>query len=239
MVHFVSYYPPERVGGVGECVAGLHAGLLAAGHESIVVTSGQHSQPGIQRIAKTGLGWMVRTVTWVRAAAQADIVHCQAGEALLLVVLLAVYPRKAKILTTFHVSSLGIRLAWKPYTIGGLSFGRGFQPWFYRTVVCGIHHLMDCLVRRLSDCVNMISEAGARELGGEKHLARAKIIPYGLADPLERVAFAELEAPVPCSHPVLLYVGVGGHRKRVLALPFVLEYVHKSVPEDPTAHYWL
>ena len=80
-MHFVPYYPPERLGGVGEFAAALHEGLLRRGCESTVVTSGRGSSDSVQRIARTRLGWFLGTLRWTRRAAACDVVHCQSGEA--------------------------------------------------------------------------------------------------------------------------------------------------------------
>jgi hypothetical protein len=59
VIHFVPYAPPERAGGVGEFVAGLHDALLMAGEQSLVVTSGVRSRPGVERIARRPLVWFL------------------------------------------------------------------------------------------------------------------------------------------------------------------------------------
>ncbi len=224
IIHFVPYYPPERLGGVGEFVARLHAGLVAAGHRSLVVTSGRNSQPGVERISPGPLGWFLKTAAWAGKAAQYDVVHCQAGEAFPVVLLLALRRRRPRILTTFHVSYLGISVSWRPYTLAGRRFGRGLRTLVYRTLVCRLHRLLDRATLRLSDAVNAISASTARDVLGEGRESTARIIYNGLPDLPD-------DAQDPAVEPVeILYAGSGGHRKRVSALPFVLEEVHRAVP---------
>ncbi len=60
VLHVVPYFPPDRMGGVGEVVAHLHRGLLAEGHDSVVLTGGtSHQDPRVIRIASTPTGFVL------------------------------------------------------------------------------------------------------------------------------------------------------------------------------------
>ena len=62
-MHFVPYYPPERIGGVGLFVSVLHQGLRRRGIESTVVTRGAApSGDGVRRIARGRWGWFAGTL---------------------------------------------------------------------------------------------------------------------------------------------------------------------------------
>jgi glycosyltransferase involved in cell wall biosynthesis len=128
--------------------------------------------------------------------------------------------RRPKILTTFHVSYRCMAGSVRPYTLEGRRFGGDFRTLLYRFGTCTVHHWMDRIAARLSDTVNAISRQSAIETVGDPD--RAEIIYYGLP-------------PLPPDHHVaepveLLYAGAPGHRKRVLALPFVLERVRREIP---------
>ena len=225
VIHFVPYFPPERTGGVGEFVAGLHDALLAAGETSLVVTSGVRSCSGVERIARRPLGWFLKTALWVGRAARYDIVHCQGGEALPVLLLLTLVPRRPAILATFHLSYGGIGESHRPYAVEGFPFARGWRPWVYRTLACTIHRLLDRATARLSDAVNTISRRTAEDVFGPQANG-TRVIYYGLHDlPVGADASSSREATD------ILYVGAGGHRKRIRALPFVLAYVHRELPE--------
>lgn len=226
VIHFAPYYPPERVGGVGEFVAALHNGLRGAGHTSMVVTAGFHSQPDIRRIARRPLTWFLKTALWAVEAGRYDVVHCQSGEALPVVLALVLRRRRPKILTTFHVSAAGIAASFKPYTIEGRIFARGLRPLVYRTVVSWIRRLIDWASIRLSDAVNTISLQSARDVLGPEGPERVPIVYYGL-DELPPEAHED-DAIEPVE---ILYAGSGGHRKRVVTLPYVLERVCRELPE--------
>jgi len=116
VLHVVPYYPPFRLGGVGEYAARLHRALLAAGHESVVLTRGaagergegspgtDDGQPqaappqpldaGVECVAATRFGWFLRSALQSSRAAGFDVVHVHAGEALPLLLALAVRRRR-------------------------------------------------------------------------------------------------------------------------------------------------
>lgn len=223
VLHIVPYFPPERLGGVGEFVARLHRALLETGHDSLVLTRGKHSTETVLRIAETSLGWFLRTALWARRTNDFDIVHFQAGEGLPLLLRLALRRRRqVRTVATFHVSYAGMSASLKPYRIADRTFATGLQPTISRSVVALGHRLIDGLALRLADGVNTISAASAKDVLGPAGAESAHVIYYGL-DPVPH----DHEAVEPVE---LLYVGSPGHRKRINSLPFVLEAVHRKVP---------
>jgi len=225
VIHFVPYYPPERIGGVGELTAGLHRALLAEGHESVVITAGATSRPPVHRIAKGRLGWFVKTALWARTAVRCDVIHCQGGEALPLILALALRRNRGRIVVTFHLSYAGVARAFRPYCLEGRTFAKGFEPWFYRNVVCALHRLIDRVTVALCDEVVSVCETTARDILGQHRQDAPNVVYCGLESRADSPADASV-APIE-----LLYVGQGGHRKRVNALPFVLDHVRREVPD--------
>lgn len=224
ILHLVPYYPPERLGGVGTFVARLHHGLLDAGHRSIVVTRGDGSEEGVHRIAHSAFGWFVKSVGWIRHAAASDIVHVQSGEALPLVLVLAMLPRRrVRLLATFHVSAAQMARSAKAYSIDGRIFGGGWRCFVNRTLVLGFHRILDTITAVLVDSVVTVSRSTARETFGPRWSERANVIYHGL-QPLSPSVSRENVDPVE-----LLYVGASGHRKRVFSLPAILSRVRRRV----------
>jgi len=225
-MHFVPYYPPERLGGVGEFAAALHEGLLRRGCESTVVTSGRGSSGSVQRIARTRLGWFLGTLRWVRRAAACDVVHCQSGEALTVVLALRLMPRRrARILATFHSSTLRILAAEGHYALEGRSFGDPVLSRLPRTALAWLHEAVDALTLRLVEGACVVCRASGNDLFGPTRGAAIRVIYNGVADaPATQV---DVE-PAPVE---LLYVGVARHCKRVNALPFILREVRREIPD--------
>lgn len=219
VMHFVGYYPPERIGGVGEFAKALHQGLLRRGHDSVVVTSGgAGSDDRLHRIARTRLGWFLGTLRWAGRAAACDVVHCQSGEALPVLLALALRRgRRARSLVTFHAASRGIRGAAAPYTLAGRRFGPGPLGRVAGALRGLLHGAVDALALRLADGCNAICRATAADLG-HPDLA---VIYNGVA--------AGQTTPAP-EGPEILYVGLPTHGKRVLALPFTLQAVRRELP---------
>jgi glycosyltransferase involved in cell wall biosynthesis len=216
------YFPGGRTGGVGEFVAGLHERLRARGHESLVVTCGSTSTESVAAIASRPLGWFLRIAGWARRAREYDVVHVQAGEALPLVVRLRLSRTRPRILATFHLDYRGVASSFAPYRLDGRVYGRGLRPWSYRRFVAPLRRLLDLATLHLADAVNTISHQSAKDVLGPR-ASGARVIYNGIDVAADGGGRAE-----PPSE--LLYVGSGGPRKRVLALPFVLERVRESLP---------
>ncbi len=221
VLHFVPYYPPERVGGVGRFAAVLHQGLRKRGVESAVVTRGRGAaSDGVHRIAFGRWGWFFGCLRYAHAAARCDVVHCQSGEALPVMLAVRLWPgRRAQILATFHVGHRGLAAAERPYLLEGRRFGRRAGS----SLRARLHGWADALALRLADATNAISRATARDLLGPVR-GDAMAVLY---NPLPPVADTTAE---PASPVELFYAGIASHRKRVMALPFVLRTVREQLP---------
>jgi len=224
VLHFVAYYPPQRIGGVGELVAGLHQSLLRRGHDSRVVTSGRGGSERVARIARTRLGWFLGSLLWARRAASCDIVHCQSGEAAAVLLALKLMPgRRARSVVTFHAGSRGIAGAASPYSLEGRRFGPSWRQQLAGRCRAVLHGLLDALALQLADGCNAVSQATAEDVapGAALPVIHNGVAPLGEAQPPAE------ELP----RTALLFVGPPSHGKRVLALPFVLRAVRRKLPE--------
>jgi glycosyltransferase involved in cell wall biosynthesis len=228
VLHVAPYYPPERPGGVGVYVARLHRALREGGHASRVWT---RAAPGarldgedVERIASSTPGWLAALVARTRQAAMFDVVHVHAGEALPLLAALRLELRRPRIVATWHVSYAGVVRALRPYLLEGHHFGDdGLVP-LARMLRNAGHRVADRLALPLVDAAVPISRACALELLGARRGTGAEVIHHGVPEPPDATAAEALP------HVALLYVGVAGHRKRVQALPFVLQRVRAALP---------
>lgn len=225
VLHVVAYFPPERMGGVGEVVAHLHRSLLAAGHSSVVWTSGSGAgDPRVQRIAAGPLGFVLGLALRAQALRDFDVLHCHHGDALLLLLAQRLRPVRIPVLATYHVGHRGMALAWRPYALCGRRYGTGLSGFAYRQLTARMHRISDALLLRLADQASFISLSTARDVLGSGSARAAKVVYNAVPIPAR-------DAPDAGAEPFeLLYVGTGGARKRVHALPEILLRVRATRP---------
>jgi glycosyltransferase involved in cell wall biosynthesis len=235
VLHVVSYFPPDRIGGLGEVVAHLHEALLRAGHDSHVLTSGRTT--GDPRIVRLPGGPTRFTLTCWRhlsRAKRADVVHVHHGEALLLLLLMRLLRVRVPIVLTLHVSLPHLMRSLRPFEVNGHRLGQ-VTGGFARAVRTRVRTFFDRWAMALADEVSFISRSVA-----------ADVLPLGRAESA-RVIYNGLPArPTPnaVADPVeVLFVGTPSIRKRIQILPFVLAKIREKregcrmrvigfVPED-------
>jgi glycosyltransferase involved in cell wall biosynthesis len=130
------YFPPGRLGGVGEVAASLRDAYEALGAEVTLI------RPGVPG----------------RGARRMDILHVHQALAPWVYLLRALPGRRPVVITTIHASSREEMRQVRPRRIGG---GRWIRPrpseYLYRFVTGPIHRLVDGMAIRLSDAVTAVS----------------------------------------------------------------------------------
>ena len=239
ILHVVAYFPPDRMGGVGEVVAHLHRALLAAGHASHVLTTGSsRDDPTVERIAERPLAFLTRLRAYAERAREFDLIHCHHGDAVLMLLAMRVRRVPTPVLATYHVGHRGMARAHAPYRFAGVDGGRRFDTgaagFVYRHGTARFHQATDRIVRALADESSFISRSAAVDALGPTRGAGAHVIYNAVpaagaaecrGDSVSAAKLAEFPEPTE-----LLYVGADGPRKRVLALPYVLESVRRTHP---------
>ncbi len=225
ILHAVAYYPPHRVGGIGEVVKHLHHGLLARGHESVILTSGSsENDPLIERIAGSPFKYVTSLVKYAKIAKKFDVVHCHQGETIALPLTMKLCRIKTPVLMTFHVGSRGMAHAFRPYNLNGKTFRTGWKGCLYRNITARFHHFTNRLALRIASETSFISESSAKDVIGAAKAGTANIVYNGVGG--EKIDKNGI-SPEPAD---ILYVGNNSHRKRVMALPFLLKYIRHSIP---------
>lgn len=229
VLHVVSYFPPDRVGGVGEVVANVHRALLRAGQESTVLTTGRSSDdPRVLRVARSPAGFVLGSARGLGLARRADIVHLHHGEAALLPVLLQVLSPATPVLLTLHVSVPALRRSLAPYEVGGQRLGRGgLSGQIERHLVLPLRVLLDRIVLGVADRVTFIARSTAADLLPPEQRAVALVIHNGIPISDPKAGAGASDAPSPVD---LLFVGTNSVRKRVELLPLVLAAVRAQRP---------
>lgn len=223
VLHVVPYFPPDRIGGIGEVAAHLHRGLLDLGHDSHVLTRGtSRDDPRVHRIAQSAGGFMLRCGLQRQLLNECDVVHCHHGEAIGFL-LTNRFSRCVPALMTLHCSCAGIGRSHRPYTLSGRKFGRDSKAFQQRCLIAPVRHALDVVATRSCAAVNFISRHGAIDYLGPKAGATAEVVYYGLPelDDADEMNVEQVD---------LLYAGASNHRKRVYALPFILARVRETLP---------
>jgi glycosyltransferase involved in cell wall biosynthesis len=228
VLHVVPYFPPDRLGGVGEVACHIHQGLLQLGHKSIVLTAGtSDDDPHVRRIAKTPTGFILRCGLHGNMLRDVDIVHCHHGETLGLLLANKLRGFNIPVVCTYHCSCSGIGRAHRPYTIMGHRFGGDWKARAQRRLIAPLRHQLDRLALRLVDGSNFISRDGAQDILGNSQASDASVIYYGLPD----TDSPQSPSQSKIEPSDLLYVGTANHRKRINSLPFVLSAVREVKPD--------
>lgn len=223
VLHVVPYYPPDRIGGVGEVVATLHRGLLATGHRSHVVTTGHgRDDPHVTRVARGPAGFALGSLRALGLAEAADVIHVHHGEAIGLLLALRLASRRPPILLTQHVDVRLMARSLAPYTVDGHRLGRSsWSEAASRRLTLPLRVAMDRVALAVASDVSFIARSVARETLG--HAAAAARVIYNA---VPQAPAATIAPPVE-----LLYVGADSPRKRVELLPLVLHAVRRRVPQ--------
>lgn len=225
VAHVVSYYPPDRVGGVGEHVRVIHEGHLELGIESTVLTSGEtRTDPTVHRVGRSPRAFFLQSWRLTRRAMSCDVIHAHHGEGLLLLLLVRMRRRRPRILMMFHVDVRQREKASGPHVFDGRRFGPGRVADLVRRFIGLGKALVDRFAWVLADAVVVETESVRQELSDLAPSRDVTVVPHGLGQP----------RPVPHSNldaVELLFVGTPGLRKRTHLLPTILYRVRESVPE--------
>lgn len=226
MLHVVSYYPPDRVGGVGEHVRIIHEGHVAEGVDSDVLTSGiTRSDPRVHRVGHTPIGFFLNSWRGVKLAKGRDVVHAHHGEGLLFLLLVRLRLRRPRLLVMFHVDVRRREAANRSHIMDGHRYGPTGVTYVLRRLGGWIKATVERLAWMLADAVVVETDAVREELSDLRPPKPVSVIPHGLSE-VVNVSDATQVDPVE-----LLFVGTPGIRKRTHMLPAILHRVRQTIPE--------
>jgi glycosyltransferase involved in cell wall biosynthesis len=235
------YYPPDKLGGVGEIAKNLKTVYEAKGHETWVLTTG--TSAGEERVIRSSASLMkgvflnnIETIKLIRKH-RFDVINAHQSTTMLFLLTKYVpflYKKFPKVVNSFQVSYFSefnnVRSI-KP-------FGRKFTPtrkeYIEKWVFAPIHILLDWIGFGLSNEITVVSSENKKEFErtyGRLSRKKIKIIPNGV----DARNFAPGKPKLPADllrqlrgKTVLLYVGVFRVRKRVFNLLFALHEVIKN-----------
>jgi glycosyltransferase involved in cell wall biosynthesis len=223
ILHVVSYFPPNRIGGLGEVVAQVHRALLAAGHRSHVVTTGRaRGEPNVTRVARGAGGFALASARALSLARDADLVHLHHGEGLGLLAAMRLARVRRPVMLTLHVGIPQLAASLAPYHVGPHRFARAtLRRVASRALAMPVRAWLDRAALALADDVSFIARSAAVDNLGAQRGARARVIYNGV----ESAVGDAVAAPVD-----LLFVGANTSRKRVELLPLILHAVRRALP---------
>lgn len=211
VVHLVSYFPPDRVGGVGEVVSKVHASLLRRGHRSTVVTTGTtHRDDKVRRVGAQVGRYAFSSISGIRHALNADVVHAHHGEAMLLLLALRIRRQRPILVLTLHGSTRQLGRA----SLEGVSLGGRLATRIRGT----IKFLFDRLASRMADEVTYISSTAAIDVVGSSTDTTVVHNGIELGD----------EPELGRTRCEILFVGRPAAVKRIDRLPEVLALVREK-----------
>lgn len=218
------YFPPDRLGGVGEMAAIIHQGLLDAGHRSEVLTSGtSNDDPLVHRVGKSPVQFVLRVWTAWRLARAFDVIHVHHGEALLLLAALRPIRRRPSVVVLFHVDVRRLVRASDPHVVAGQRFGLSGPREVLRRFRGFGRIVIDRFAYLLADEVTVETECLRQELADLRPQRSISVVPYGIEPGKARLE----RSPDPVE---ILYTGTAGLRKRTHLLPMVLKRVQQDHP---------
>jgi glycosyltransferase involved in cell wall biosynthesis len=226
ILHVVSYFPPDRMGGVGEVVAHVHRALRSAGHQSTVLTAGSsNDDPSVRRVARSPGTFSLAAAKHVSLARDVNVVHIHHGEGVGLLAAMRIQRIDTPVLLTLHVSVAAMRRSLGPYLVGARKFHRDTpRGWTYRQVTMRIRSGLDRLAIGFADRVSFISRSAATDVMGSDAGNRALVVYNGVPP-------VSPDTDAPPASASLLFVGTNTERKRVELLPLILAEVRKRHPD--------
>jgi glycosyltransferase involved in cell wall biosynthesis len=236
------YYPPDKIGGVGEIARRLRDEYRALGHDVLVVTTGERRpsewQEGILR-GRLGLVGGVflnnlRILGLIRRR-EIDLVHLHQASTTLFLLARAFMKPFPFVLNSLQVSYLSEAREIRAHTVLGRRFRPSGKEWIERLVFAPVHVLLDCLGWMLSDTVTVVSADNRAEMVrtyGRLRERHPEVVPNGVPSEPARPTFRdeELETRL-LGRTVVGYVGVFRARKRVANLLLAVRDVLPDCPD--------
>ena len=234
------YYPPDKLGGVGEIAKNLKQTYDKKGHETWVLTTGKtkstsHIIRSSESLIKGVFLNNIRAIQLIRKYGIEIINMHQSTTALFLLTRFIpfLYKRFPKVVNSFQVSYFSEFSNIRTVSIDGHKFKPTKKEHIEKWIFSPIHILLDFFGFIFSDEVTVVSSENKKEFKktyGRFSKKEIKIIPNGVITKdftpkkvqLPKTFLKKLDGKI-----VLLYVGVFRARKRVFNLLFALNEVVK------------
>ena len=235
------YYPPEKLGGVGEIAKNLKHAYESHGHRTTVLTTGETNEndrtQGVIRSTKgLILGVFRNNIIALRMImrAEVDVINLHQSATTLFLLCKPFFRHFPFVINSFQVSYFTEFQEIRSVTLEGRIFRPRFKEYLEKFLLAPVHIALDFIGYGLSDIVTIVSNSGRNEFSntyGKVCRKAVQVIPNGV-NPLkfkfdETEAYPNLQEKI-SGKVVLTYVGVFRVRKRVFNLLYALREVLKQ-----------
>jgi glycosyltransferase involved in cell wall biosynthesis len=238
------YYPPDKLGGVGEIAKNLKAAYDAKGHDVWVLTTG--SARGEKRIIRSSpsliKGVFMNNLKAIQLIKKYNIDVVNAHQSTTTLFLLTkyipfLYRKFPKVVNSFQVSYFSEFSHLRSIKIRDRHFKPTRKEYIEKWIFAPMHIFLDWIGFNLSDEITVVSSENKKEFAktyGRLSRKKIKIVPNGVngddfapgKPKLDKGFLQKLKG-----RTVLLYVGVFRVRKRVFNLLYGLSEVVKTDPK--------
>ncbi|MGD8373708.1 MAG: glycosyltransferase family 4 protein [Candidatus Woesebacteria bacterium] len=231
------YYPPDKIGGVGEIAKNLKESYQAKGHEVWVLTTGQaQDDPKVIRSSKSLIkGAFLNNLRALKIIKQQkiDVINLHQSSTTLFLLAKLFNERFPKIINSFQVSYFSEFAHIKTVKVKGKEFKPARKEHIEKWVFSPVHVFLGWIGYVCADEVTVVSSENKKEFMRTYNMTSSKnikIIANGVnpgnftpGKPRLDQKFLDQLA----GKTALLYVGVFRARKRVFNLLFALQKVVK------------
>jgi glycosyltransferase involved in cell wall biosynthesis len=232
------YYPPDKIGGVGEIAKNLKQAYENHGHIVYVLTTGrktkQETSRGIFRSSKSLIwGIFLNNILTLYLIRKYKIemvnMHQSSTSLFLLAKILQPITGFPLVISSFQVTYFSEFSEINSVTIEGITFKPRLKEYVEKYIFAPFHITMDLFAYLLADVVTVVSKESKKEIQntyGKIKRKLIKVIPNGVSDLKINQDHShhnfELEKKIQ-DKKVLMYIGVFRIRKRVFNLLFALK----------------
>ncbi len=236
------YYPPDKLGGVGEIAKNLKHAYESCGHHATILTTGEEKKAeytqGVIRSTKQlifGVFWNNIIALRMILRGEVDVIHLHQSATTLFLLCKPLFRHLLFVIHSFQVSYFSEFQEIKPVMIEGRTFRPHFKEYMEKFLYAPVHIALDFIGYVFSDIVTVVSNPGREEFShtyGKVYSKHIQVIPNGVS-PLEfnssdtMGAYGSLQERL-SGKIVLTYVGVFRVRKRVFNLLYALREVLKQ-----------
>jgi glycosyltransferase involved in cell wall biosynthesis len=237
------YYPPDKLGGVGEISRQLQSAYRALGHTVFVATTGEprvgEIEDGILRSAKSLILGVLLNNLHVLSLIRREriaVVHMHQSSSTLFLLARPFFATFPYVLDSLQVSYLSEAREIRSVTVGRRRFRPRLREYLERIVFAPAHVVLDFIGYALSDRVTVVSRENHDELVrtfGRLKARPVAVVPNGVPPaPAAASGFRDEALEKRLTDKIVLsYVGVFRIRKRVHTLLLAMRDVALTCPD--------